>query len=375
MKKILTHIFIVLIILNSAWAQSDTMQQSNTTLKSIESLGSKGNPIKVGVMLVAPFAAKSDGYYKGIVIDYWKSILHNKDKKYIFLPTSPNYDQAVLDLHNGKYDVLLGNFSTTYERSFLVDFSEPYFLTEVSILTSSKKLSSLQKFSNSLYKMSNILLFVFVIFLLLSYVFWIVERKQRNFHISHSFFSTSVAMISGDTVEPPTSIFNKILFVFILIAGMHLQAIVIASMTNSAISDDQIDPFIKSKDMHAKKFVVVKGSDFVNIIKQRGAYAFEFSGNDDGAAQYYIEHMNDFDGFVTEKVLAQRYQSEHKKSKPDLYVSKLHLRNDVLAIIFNKNFPYQNEINENILYLQDNNLSYSICLNYIGEEESYQCVL
>ncbi|MDG2348533.1 MAG: transporter substrate-binding domain-containing protein [Gammaproteobacteria bacterium] len=375
MKRISIYVLLSILTLGCVYPHTEVQHVTNVHDQT-SPLGSKENPIKVGVMLLAPFASEVKGVYSGFVIDYWNNLVRSKDWQYVYIPTTQDYSQAIKDLHEGKYDILLGNFSTTYDRSFLVNFSEIYFLSEATILTSSKGLSPFQGFSKSLYKMSNILMFVFGIFLVLSCIFWMIEKKQRKFHIISSLFNTSVAMISGDTIDAPSSTFNKILFIFILIAGMHLQAVVIASMTNSTLSNDQmIDPFKDDKSMRGKTFVVVKGSNFIHIIKKEGAYVFEFDGNDDEAAKFYIKQKDNFDGYITEKVLAERYKNEFKKLNPNLFLSKHRIRNDALAFLFNKDFPYQEEINRGILYIQDNNLSFTICANSIGADDGYRCML
>ena len=376
MKRNLILSFISLILLNGAFAKSENKQNLKNITQITKNLGSKENPIKVGVMLVAPFASEVQGVFNGLVIDYWNNIVHNKDWQYVYIPIKSDYSQAVEDLHEGKYDVLLGNFSATYDRSFLVNFSEIYFLGEAAILTSSKALGSLQRYSKSIYEMSNILMVVFSIFLVLSGIFWLLEKKKRKFHIVSSLFNTSVAMISGDTIDTPSSVFTKVLFIFILIAGMHMQAVVIASMTNSSLGHyEMIDPFKDDLSMKDKTFVVVKGSNFISIIKQKGADVFEYDGNDDEAAKFYVKHINDFDGFVTGKVLAERYKNEFKKLNPNLLLSKHYLRNDTLTFLFNKNFPYQEEINRSILFIQENNIGFSICANNIGADDGSRCIL
>ena len=374
MKRTLICIFFTLFTMGFISAHTEVKHPENLNTHSAP-LGSKENPIKVGVMLVAPFATSIDDVYHGIVIDYWSNLVHNKNWYYTFIATSPNYDQVVKETKNGKYDMVVGDFSTTYDRSYLVDFSNTFFLSKISILTSVKKVSPFKRFMESIFDLSKVLMVVFGLFLFLSILFWLLEKRSRGYKISNSLFSTSVAMISGDVTDNPSSNLNKILFIFILIVGMILQAVIIASMTDSALSSDQsIDPFMNKRDIARKTFVVVKGSYFVKVVRSLEANVYEFDGDDVDAAKFYVENSDRYAGFVTENLLAKRYVSQFSDLDNHLIVSQVNLRNDELAFIFRKDFPFKDEINKGILFMQDNNLSGSICANYIGEDSDY-CVL
>ena len=374
MKRTLICIFFTLFNIGFISAHTEVKHSENLNIHSAP-LGSKDNPIKVGVMLVSPFATSIDDVYHGIVIDYWSNLVHNKNWYYTFIATSPNYDQVVKETKNGKYDMVIGDFSTSYDRSYLVDFSNAFFLSKVSILTSVKKVSPFKRFMESLFDLSKVLTVVFGLFLILSILFWLLEKRTHGYKISNSLFSTSVAMISGDVTDNPSSNLNKLLFIFILIVGMILQAVIIASMTDTALSSDQsIDPFINKRDIAGKTFVVKKGSYFVKVVRSLEANVYEFDGNSVDATKFYIENSDRYDGFVTENILAKRYVTQFSDLDNHLIVSQVNLRNDELAFIFRKDFPFKDEINKGILFMQDNNLSGSICANYIGEDSDY-CIL
>ena len=156
---------------------------------------------------------------------------------------------------------------------------------------------------------------------------------------------------------------------------MVLQAVIIASMTDTALSNDlNIDPYNQKRDIVGKTFVVVKGSYFVDVIRSMEANVFEYDGNSTEAAKYYIENSDEYAGFVTEHLLAERYVTNFSDIDSHLIVSQVNLRNDEIAFIFRKDFPYKDEINKGILFMQDNDLSGSICANYIGEK-SESCIL
>ena len=120
-------------------------------------LGSQQNPIKIGLMMVDPFITKNNGVYQGLIMDYWKHISQDKDWHYVFIETPSNYTQVIEDTAKGKYDLALGDFSTTAERMSSVNFSRPYMLNQISILTTAETIGPLKILSSVLYTISDIL--------------------------------------------------------------------------------------------------------------------------------------------------------------------------------------------------------------------------
>lgn len=369
MIKLFKLILLCLLAMTSISAHTVVKDVPIPKAQSSFPLGSSENPIKIGVMLTPPFAYKAGDTFHGLVIDFWQYITNSKDWHFTYMPTSFNYTEAVKALQAGKYDIILGNFSTTFDRNHLVDFSEPFIINKVSILTTVKNVGPMQRFLNALTNLSPVLMMVMALFVFFSLLFWFLEARTQNYSMTKSLFSTSVAMISGDVVDKPSSNLNRIMFVCILITGMVLQAVIIASMTDSAMSNERLnDPFVSKADLVGKTFVVVKGSYYVDIIKTQDANVFEFDGDSEDAAKYYVTHSDQYAGFISEHLLAKRYVKQFKDLDDRLIVSKLNLRFDLLSFLFRKDFPYKDSVNLGLYYMQDTNLSYSICSNYIGRE-------
>lgn len=182
-------------------------------------------------------------------------------------------------------------------------------------------------------------------------------------------------MISGAMTQKPSSNFNKFLFICMLIIGMILQAVIIASMTETAISNNKfIDPFQNDKDISGKLFVITKGSHYIDVIKSLKANVYIYDGDTASAAKFYTNNIDLFDGFVTDRILAEFYESQFENRDLQLIVSDLKIKNDELAFMFRKDFPYKDIVNQDILFMQDNKISKSICENYVPKS-SYLCML
>ena len=83
MKRILIYTLFTMFTIGFISAHTEIKHSENLNTHTAP-LGSKDNPIKVGVMLVLPFASKVDGVYHGIVIDYWRNLVHNKLVLYVY---------------------------------------------------------------------------------------------------------------------------------------------------------------------------------------------------------------------------------------------------------------------------------------------------
>lgn len=182
--------FLILILSSSSiFAHTEVELSKDFKIQSSKPLGSEENPIKIGVMLSKPFATKIEEEFSGFLIEYWTHLARVENWHYAFLPTSHDYSEAVKELSNGKFDMVLGNFSTTYERSFLVDFSRPFMITHVTVLTSVKNVGPLKRFFITLKTLSKILMLVVGLLIIFSILFWIFEKRNHKYIVYLTHFS------------------------------------------------------------------------------------------------------------------------------------------------------------------------------------------
>ena len=72
--------------------------------------------LRVGVIdSVLPYATcKPD--FKGITIEIWEEVAKRHNLKYEYICYPRNYDNALEDLNNDKFDIFLGEFSVVSRR-------------------------------------------------------------------------------------------------------------------------------------------------------------------------------------------------------------------------------------------------------------------
>lgn len=352
---------------------SSVYAEKNDTLP-VDKLGSLAHPIQVGVVTVKPFAIKEGEHYRGVVIELWDAIAAQYGWHYLLHDAGTNYSEAAKKTSQGIYDVTIGNLSTTYDRGVQVDFSRPYLLNYVAILTQSNNKNIFQHiYEIFLASMLPILIVTITIFAFASLVYWLLERRKHPYCVSDSFFSTSIAMLSGDVVDRPSTNMNRLIFICILITGSILQAMLIATITDASIQlKSHHDPFRSKNEIINKKFIVETGSSFAKIVEKLGATAIEVPGGSSAAAQYYMNHSDTIDGFIADHLIV--YDIAKKQTHNTYILSQLNLRNDELVFYFKRHFIYEKEVNLALLRLQDSNQAKELCAIYLGVDADL-CVL
>ena len=323
-------------------------------------------------MLVEPFIVKEGDVYQGLVIDYWKYVSKGQDWHYVFIDIPPNYSKAIEDTANGKYDLALGNFSTTAERMSLVHFSRPFMLNRITILTKDKNINPLIMVIRMIYSIFKILLMVFLIIGVVALFLWFFQPKVDDKPYTSTFYNTCVSLLSI-VLEAK---FNKITFVILVVVSLILKAIFIGSITSTLfnLSLGSKDPFLDTEDISGKLFVMVKGSSHVPKMRALNARIYEYNGSNEEAAEFYVRNTAKYDGYVSDFALIFKYANQFSDIEPNLIVSDLNIRNDNLAFVFNKSFPFRTNFDQKILELQDTNLGYTICSVYVGDE-ARNCVM
>ncbi|MEE3003297.1 MAG: transporter substrate-binding domain-containing protein [Pseudomonadota bacterium] len=366
--------------ISSILASASTLTTSEHSLSKQENitekypLGSEKNPIKVAVPPAEPFSYEKNGEYTGMVIDYWEKIAEKNNWHFVYLSAPDSYNQAAVEVGKGTYDIAIGNYSSTLWRSNWVNFSRPYLLSYIAIVTSSTNNNIFTNIINVFTKsMLPILALVVFIFFIASSVFWYLEKKKHKYDVSDSLFSTSIAMLSGNVIDNPSTNLNRFIFICILIAGIILQAIVIATITEATLAIEKIsDPYNNQFDLIGKKLLVEKGSSFREVLSKKGARPIEYPGNAEQTEAYFVDNKDNYGGYVTDHALA--YITANKSKHLGIMLSSYNIQYDELVFFFNKRFPYAEKVNQGILELQDNEKCVEIFRPYLGND-SKLCIL
>ncbi len=355
----------------AAVTQSTASQSSKS--KASRELGSLENPIKVGVLQLSPFVIERQGRYSGLVVAYWEKIASRHGWHYQFVNAGKNYAKAIEATAQGRYDLVLGNFSTTYERSKLVDFSRPFLLNYASVLTEPQTRNVFWMILKVVKMILPVLCFLFVALCCITLVFVFTrDLTEERGLLANAFCAVMTLMRMGGYVQKPSALLSRVVVMILAFFSVFFMATFSAVMTDVILLLEQPkDPFMVLSDLKGKTFVVAQGSSFVDVVRGYDANVVEIP-DAEYAGRYYFANRAKYDGFVGDQALV--HELARQLSSRDIMQSAINLRNDELVFLYNKRFPYQSEVDEGILRLQDRNVSMLICAHYLGVD-SKLCVL
>ncbi len=351
--------------------QTAAPQSSKNKASSV--LGSSETPIKVGLLQLSPFVIKIQGRYSGLVVAYWEKIASRYGWHYQFMDAGKNYGKAVEAVADGRYDIVLGNFSTTYERSKLVDFSRPFLLNYASVLTKPEVRNVFWTILKVVKMVLPVLFFLLTALCCITIVFFFTrDLTDERGLLANAFCAVMALMRMGGYVQKPSALLSRVVVMILAFFSVFFMATFSAVMTDVLLLVEQPqDPFMVLSDLKGKTFVVAQGSSFVDVVRGYDANVVEIP-DAEYAGRYYFANRSKYDGFVGDQALV--HELARQLSSRDVIQSGINLRNDELVFLFNKRFPYKDLVDEGILRLQDKNISLLICAHYLGVD-SKLCVL
>ena len=369
---------------NDAISSQDTTQEGPvrassatdlqaTVAEQLPALGSPENPIKVGLLTLPPFVIEKKGHYAGLVVAYWEKIAAYHGWHYKYLDAGKNYTKAINATAEGSYDLMLGNFSTTFERSQLVDFSRPFLLNYASVLTESHSRDVFWTIVKVLKLVLPVLIFLFLALCCITVVFFFSAdlTDERGFLVN-AFCALMALMRMGGYVQKPCSAISRVVVLILAFFSVFFMATFSAVMTDALlILEKPQDPFVVLSDIKGKTFIVAEGSSFVDVVHSLDGNVVEIP-DAHYAVQYYFANRSKYDGFVGDHALVHEF--DRQLSSREIMQSAINLRNDELVFLYHKGFPYQRAVDQGIMRLQDKNISVLICAHYLGVD-SRLCIL
>jgi len=224
--------------------------------------------IRVGVIETPPFVIRNDDQFEGIAIDIWSLIASNAHLKYHFiLHPNTDYDDAVNKLAEGTYDILVGPISVTHERIQKVDYSLPFYLSQISLLVLRSKFSFVKNLVLTfLYTVGGLAAVLFLIFILYINVLWFFEKKHSE-QLSVSYKEGLEKIFwryvnEGKYIDIPKSWKGKITLLALVITLYVLLTLIQGSVISfMTVSWYQFaNPINTAADIENKKIAADKGS-------------------------------------------------------------------------------------------------------------------
>jgi len=244
------------------------------TVVSAEPLPSK--PQRVGVVGAPPFVVREDTKLSGISVEIWTRIAQSKGIEYQLIPQSNV--QATLDaIARGDLDMAIGPISITANRlEGNVEFTLPYFLSEISVLTSSKEPSAWSRikpfFGTAVLTSIGVLI---VLLFAVGNLIWLVERHHNSEHFPQDYFhgvgnGMWFALVTLTTVgygdrTPITRLGRFIAGSWMVVTLVTVSSLTagLASAFTVAFSGLSTERIRAPSDLKNARVVVIKGSSSI----------------------------------------------------------------------------------------------------------------
>ena len=347
----------------------------NAQQTSLASTGPDSSHLRVGIAGNSPFIIKRDnGQFDGIAFEIWELLAAKANWNSTY--TYYNSVSGALDsLQKGKIDLLVGPLSITSERAEMVQFSQPYYRSSLSIMSRVEKKGILNRIAP--FFSYRLLIAVIVFLLILAIVgtlIWLAEReaspeqfpRQATTGIANGMWLAIVTMsTTGYGDRAPVTFWGRIIagswMVISIIFATTMVAGIASTLTLSGLETTTITNI---KQVSGKKVATIKNSPAGNFVKEYNA------------KQISVDNLQAaFQKLKDKEVVAIVYD------RPQLlYFLKQHPGNDIqvgteeyfkqgYGFAFQKNSSLLSRANVILLNLSEQNRITSITNEWLGEEE------
>lgn len=348
--------------------------------------------VKIGLLEAQPYIMKDSlnnikGFEYEILQEFIKR--YNIDAEFIYLKASEQkktYNEHIKDLADGKYDMLIGNISQTYERTKIIDYSQPISVDIMSIFHKNVTRTTSIKY---VYKMIKTILQVLAVILIVGLFISFIHYSTSNFKITYkeSLWRAWSALLGEPGLGVNPTKFNnnvktastsnlaiRASMVFLsALFGIYLTSLV----TSERLADiSKNKPFQKEEQLIGKNILVIGNRYDEDLLKRyQKIYDFKITTIDeisenyyDTLKNYYLENKEKLklDGFFMTAEVFFYFNKDDAIEKGDLILEK-----GLISAAFNKkNRLLLHKFNKTIGYLREKKHMHYLCETYFKHDDA-----
>ena len=346
----------------------------------------KNKKVKIGLLEAQPYIMKDSlNNTKGFEYDILKEFIkqHNIDAELIYMKGSEqtkSYNEYIEDLADGKYDILIGNISQTYERTKIINYSQPLAVDVLSLFYKNTETTTSNQY---IYKMFITILEIIGLILLVGFFISFIHYYSSNFKTT---FKESLWRVwSALLGEPglgvnPTKFNNNVAKASTLNLGVRALLILLSALfgiyltsivTSERLADiSKNKPYQKLEQIIGKNILVI-GDRFDEDLLRRYQKTYNFKiitieegdGNDyETLKNYYLQNKSKLklDGFFMTSEVFYFFNKDNTIAKGDIILEK-----GLISAAFNKNrVSLMHKFNKTIGMLREKKYVHELCKNY-----------
>lgn len=229
-----------------------------------------GPPLRVGVGGGPPWLTRSpSGALDGFSIRLWKAVAAQANVTYTFVPV-PTLDEQIRQIENGDLDIALGPLAITASRAKRLAFTQPYFASNLAILTFSEAPTVWERVRPFVRLLFSIVAgSLGLVLLVVAHVTWLVERERNPdipraylTGVANSLWMTLVTMTTvgyGDRV-PVTPLGRLTMGVWMILSTVLVSTLTAAITTTLTVSNLGMSDIKNADSLAGRRVAVVSGS-------------------------------------------------------------------------------------------------------------------
>ena len=348
----------------------------------------KNKKVKIGLLEGQPYIMKDslnniEGFEYEIVREFIKH--HNIDDETIYLKGDKSWNEYIQDLADGEYDMLIGVISQSYERTKIVNFSQPLALDILSFFYKNDGSSISTSYA---YRMFITILEIIVLILLIGFFIAFIHFYTSNFKTTfkESLWRVWSALLGEPGLGVNPTKFNDnvanastanlgiraLLILLSALFGIYITSLV----TSERLADiSKNKPFEKIENLIGKNILVIGDRNDEDLLRRyQKLYDFKITsikegeGNDyETLKTYYLENKDKLklDGFFETSEEFYYFNKDDTIVKGNIVLEK-----GLISAAFNKkNTNLLIKFNKTIGMLREKKYIHELCGKYFKNQD------
>lgn len=318
-------------------------------------------PLRVGVAGSPPFVVRNNTEISGISVELWQEVARSQNIEYEIIPQSSVAD-ALEVVEQGELDLLIGPITITSQRLQRVDFTQPYFSTEIAVLTTGERQSRwsrVQPFFESAV-ITSIGVLVILIFIVGNLV-WLAEKNQNSEQFPKNYLrgvgnGMWFALVTLTTVgygdrAPITRLGRFIAGTWMVLALVTVSSLTagLASAITIAISGGSTEQFTSPTSLENARVTTVRGSSSAEVVPNYSNRIQEVETLADAVSLLSEQRT---DAVVFDRPALRYYLARNPEL--NLTLADLSLGTEPYGFVLPVNSPLQRELNIELLRMTEN---------------------
>lgn len=309
----------------------------------------------MGVKISPPFLfEKPNGQLTGISVN----LLNELNKKYRKNIRFKKYelDGLLTALKNKTIDLSINPITVTEERLAQVDFSQPFYISNLSVVARKQEKNKVLAFIKNLFSLEffSVLFLLFIVIFIFGSLVWYFERKDNKDFKNNAkglfdglWFSAVTMTTVGYGDKSPRTHGGKI----VSLIWMFTAIIIVSGFTASiaaSLTVDNLEGNIKSfQELEKKTVGTIAGSSSFDYLSENNIYPLVFKSI---ANALTAINTGKIDAFVYDEPLL-RFELKKHADRNNLIVLPFSFNTQYYGLGFPKDSPLLDQVNPDLLHI------------------------